>query len=121
MINGYNNNKKERCIMAIEEKKLKGKAPFKERWQSFKKAYLAWAQYNQFKEDPFPDWNTVGLEEIRKLPPARNSTEYVIRCSKAGAISDYMYKRAWKERRVRVKTKKSTLRKNLKQAFLKLF
>ena len=83
-----------------------GKAPFSERWQSFKEAYFAWAKYNQFKEDPFPDWNSVGLEEINKLPPARNSTEYVMKCSKAGAISDYMYKRAWKERKIRVRQKK---------------
>lgn len=97
------------------------KAPFKERWISFKEAYLAWAQYNQFKEDPFPDWHTVGQDEIRKLPPARNLTEYVMKCSKASAISDYLCKRILKERKVRVKIKKSTLRKNLKQAFLNLF
>lgn len=106
--------------MAIKKKNME-KAPFRERWLRFKKAYLEWATYNQFKEDPYPDWNTVGLEEIRKLPPAKNTTEYLLKCSKATAISDYMYKKAFKERRVRVKRKKTRLRKNLKQAFLDLF
>lgn len=104
------------------ENRIIEKAPFKERWKAFKKAYYEWALYNQYKEAPYPDWNTIGIEEQRRTIPApKTSTEYLAACVQAGAIADRLYWAEMKARKKRVKAKKKCLRGNLKRTFLDLF
>ncbi|WP_066924252.1 hypothetical protein [Murdochiella massiliensis] len=106
----------------MKENRIVVKAPFKERWEAFKKAYYEWALYNQYKEDPYPDWHTIGLEEQRRtIPTPRTATEYVYASAKAGAIADRLYWAEMKARKKRVKAKKKRLRGNLKRTFLDLF
>lgn len=42
-----------------KENRIVVKAPFKERWEAFKKAYYEWARYNPYKEDPVPKWDKI--------------------------------------------------------------
>ena len=106
----------------MKENRIVVKAPFKERWEAFKKAYYEWALYNQYKEDPYPDWHTIGLEEQRRtIPTPKTLTEYVYASAKAGAIADRLYWAEMKARKRRVKAKKKRLRGNLKRTCLDLF
>ena len=105
----------------MKENRIVVKAPFKERWEAFKKAYFEWARYNPYKEDPLPNRNEIWrrLAEDVVMP-----TDIVKELRVTGLIAgkrDLIYKEECKIRKKRVKFKKKTLRRRLKDSFIDLF
>ena len=106
----------------MKENRIVVKAPFKERWEAFKKAYYEWARYNQYKEDPLPKYNDFWKAEVKKeeIPKdfVQKITTYYDHLS---ALAKPKYEKAVQNRKQRIKAKKKRLRGNVKRTFLDLF
>ena len=105
----------------IKENRIVEKAPFKERWEAFKKAYFEWARYNQYKVYPLPNRNAIWnrIEKETEIPKDFVAQTTVL--AKIRAKVDFIYKKEMKRRKAVVKSTKKRLRGNLKKTFLDLF
>lgn len=99
-----------------------GKAPFSERWRGFKEAYFAWARYNSYKDDPCLKFSDYWKDELVLEEKPKDIVETItVFYDKATSSARLKYNQDEQRRKIRVRAKKSRLRKNLKQAFLDLF
>lgn len=51
----------------MKENRIVVKAPFKERWEAFKKAYYEWARYNPYKEGLFLNGIKYGMRSKKSM------------------------------------------------------
>ena len=105
----------------MKENRIVVKAPFKERWEAFKKAYYNWARCNPYKEYPYPRYEDFRQEEfdVQKLP--EHFIDKVHYYDEVYRMATIKHREALRRRKINIKAKKIRLRYELKQAFFNLF
>lgn len=104
----------------MENNKTLEKAPFKERWEAFRKAYYEWAR-NAYKDYPIPDRRKIYKEVKAKTELPDNIVERMMASPSIITKSDAIFMREVKRRSKTIKEIKKERRQKLKKAFLNLF
>lgn len=104
----------------MKENRIVVKAPFKERWEAFKKAYYEWARYNPYREDPVPKWDKIWDEIEKEYDWPEHFVDKRQVCLNIRQRTQKRYDIEIKQRKMTVQEKKTRLRKALKVAFTNL-